>query len=65
MLRRVGLDTNTILVIVIFAVALGLIVYGIIGVVRYMRDRGSKEEFEEPPKVEDKGELRYRKLKEF
>ena len=58
------MDTNTILGIVIFAVALGLIVYGIIGVVRYMRARGSKEEStEEPPKVKEKGELRYRRLR--
>ena len=57
------MDSDTILGIVIFAVALGLIVYGVIGLIRYMRDRGSKEEFEEPPKVEDKGELRYRKLR--
>ena len=59
------MDSNTILGIVIFAVALGLIVYGVIGLTRYMRARGSKEEFEEPPKVKEKGEIRYRKLKEF
>ena len=58
------MDTNTILGIVIFAVALGLIVYGIIGVVRYMRARGSTEEStKEPPNVKEKGEIRYRKLR--
>jgi hypothetical protein len=57
------MDSNLILGIVIFAVALGLIVYGIIGVVRYMRVEVSKEELEEPPEVQKKGEIRYRRLR--